>query len=54
MYANRGEFNSTAKRQVEMVERMRQRSRYSLTRSTLLKENKCNLLKWTPVGGANA
>ena len=52
MYANRGEFNSTAKSQ--MVERMRQRSRYSLTRSTLLKENKCNLLKWMPEGIANA
>ncbi|WP_252178073.1 DUF3800 domain-containing protein [Endozoicomonas sp. 4G] len=52
MYANRGKFNSVAKHQV--VKRMQQRSRYNLTRSTLLKENKSNLLKWTPNGGANA
>ncbi len=44
LYANRGEFLSPAK--TAMVERMRKRSRYSLTRTTLYKEKKINLLIW--------
>jgi hypothetical protein len=43
-YINRGERGSAAKRAV--VERLRQRTGYSLTRSTLLKEEKFNLFKW--------
>ena len=50
MYANRGEFNSDAKKL--LVDRIKQRSRYSLTRTTLPKENKFNLLIWQSNGRA--
>ena len=43
-YANRGLTTSKAK--LALVERMRERSRYSLMRSTLLRENKVNLFRW--------
>jgi len=48
-YANRGLSGSRAK--TELVERMRARSGLSLTRSTLLKARKVNLLHWE--GGQN-
>jgi hypothetical protein len=50
MYANRGEFNSEAKKL--LVDRIKQRSRYSLIRTTLPKENKFNLLIWQSNGRA--
>lgn len=43
-YANRELRSSTAK--VSLVERMRKRSRYQLTRSTLYAERKVNLFRW--------
>jgi len=43
-YCNRGVQTSQAK--LTLVERMRQRSRYSLTRSTLFREQKVNLFRW--------
>ena len=43
-YANRGLSGSPAK--TKMVERMRQRSHYHLTRTTLLHEDKINLFRW--------
>jgi hypothetical protein len=43
-YCNRGVQTSQAK--LALVERMRQRSRYSLTRSTLFREQKVNLFRW--------
>jgi hypothetical protein len=43
-YANRRLETSPAKR--SLVARMAQRSGYALTRSTLLRENKVNLLRW--------
>ncbi len=43
-YANRGLNESKAK--AKLVERVRQRSRYNLTNTTLLKEKKVNLFKW--------
>jgi hypothetical protein len=43
-YANRGLNGSTAK--TTLVSRMRERSGYSLTRTTLYRENKVNLLRW--------
>ncbi len=45
-YANRGLDTSEAK--CRLVARLRERSRYSLTRSTLLREDKVNLLCWRP------
>jgi len=45
-YANRRLSNNAAK--VALVERMQQRSGYSLTRSTLLRETKVNLFRWEP------
>ncbi len=45
-YANRGLETSTAK--LALVERMRARSKYALTKSTLLRENKVNLFHWRP------
>ncbi len=44
--ANRDDVTSPAKR--ELIARMRQRSRYQLTRTTLLRESKVNLFHWTP------
>ena len=43
-YANRGLHTNVAK--VALIERMRERSGYSLTKTTLLKENKVNLFMW--------
>ena len=43
-YANRGLETSTAK--VDLVNLIRKRSGYSLTKTTLLRENKFNLLRW--------
>lgn len=43
-YANRGLSTSAAK--LALVERMRQRSGYRLTRTTLLRESKVNLFCW--------
>ena len=44
--ANRNAVTSTAKH--ELIARMRQRSGYRLTRTTLLREAKVNLFHWTP------
>jgi len=44
--ANRGVTTSPAK--LALVERMRQRSGYDLTRSTLLREDKVNIFRWDP------
>jgi hypothetical protein len=43
-YANRGLESSPAKSR--LVARMRERSHYSLTRTTLLREGKTNLFRW--------
>ncbi len=43
-YANRGLEGSSAK--MQLVKRMKDRSRLSLTRSSLLKAGKVNLLRW--------
>ena len=43
-YVNRGLSDSPAK--VDLVRRMKARSYYSLTRTTLLKEQKVNLFRW--------
>jgi hypothetical protein len=43
-YVNRGLTGNTAK--VALVERMRRRSKYDLTRTTLLREEKINLFRW--------
>ena len=43
-YANRGLVGNAAKE--KLVSRMRERSRYSLTRTTLLSSSKVNLLAW--------
>ena len=43
-YVNRGLSGNTAK--AALVERMRERSGYSLTKTTLLKESKVNLFMW--------
>lgn len=47
-YANRERSGNAAK--VALVERMRQRSGYDLTRSTLLRERKVNIFRWRPRG----
>jgi hypothetical protein len=47
-YANRGSTTSPAK--LALVARMRQRSRYSLTRTTLFREEKTNLFVWRARG----
>ena len=47
-YANGDIFTSEAKSAI--VTRIRQRSGYSLIRSTLLREEKCNILVWQPRG----
>jgi hypothetical protein len=44
MYINRGELNSEAKKAV--VEKIQKRSGYSLTKTTLPRENKCNVFIW--------
>jgi hypothetical protein len=43
-YINRGLSSNAAK--IALVERMRDRSGYSLTKTTLYLENKVNLLCW--------
>ena len=43
-YANRGLTGSQAK--LALIERLRQRSGYSLTRNTYLREEKVNVLIW--------
>jgi len=43
-YVNRGLTGSPAK--LHLVHRMRQRSGYSLTRTTLIRENKVNIFRW--------
>jgi hypothetical protein len=45
-YANRGLSGSPAK--VALVDRVRARSGYRLDRTTLLREEKVNLFRWTP------
>lgn len=47
-YANRDLTGNAGK--VELVERMRQRSKYSLRRTTLLREPKVNIFVWQPQG----
>lgn len=47
-YANRGLDTSQAK--TRLVERMRQRSGYRLTQTTLLREDKVNLFRWRARG----
>jgi hypothetical protein len=49
-YANRGLTSNSAKN--ALVARMRERSRYSLMRTTLLRESKVNIFMWQPQGGA--
>ncbi len=46
-YVNRGLIGNTAK--VALVNRMRERSGYDLTRTTLLREEKVNLFRWHAV-----
>ena len=48
-YANRGLSTSPAK--VALVERMRERSGYELTKTTLIRESKVNLFRWRARGG---
>jgi hypothetical protein len=43
-YTNRGLYTSKAK--TSLIDRMRQRSGYKLTQTTLLRENKVNLFHW--------
>jgi len=43
-YANRGRTTSGAK--LALVQRLRDRSRYSLTRTTLYREDKVNIFRW--------
>jgi hypothetical protein len=45
-YCNRELLSSRAK--LALVERMRERSGYDLTKTTLLREEKVNLLRWMP------
>ena len=45
-YVNEGLNTSAAK--LALIERIRQRSAYTLTKSTLLREMKLNLLRWEP------
>ena len=49
-YANRGLETSTAK--LNLVELVRARSGYALTKTTLLRESKVNLLRWKASGPA--
>jgi len=45
-YANKGLVTSEAKK--ILIQRIRERSGYALTRSTLYRENKLNIFKWEP------
>lgn len=51
-YANRNLSSNQGKSQ--LVERMRKRSGYSLTKTTLLREDKVNLFRWKAMEGNNA
>jgi len=44
-YANRGLSDNAGK--VALIKRIRERSYYSLTRTTLYRENKVNLFRWS-------
>jgi len=46
-YVNRGLGDSQAK--LSLIERLRQRSGYSLTKTTLLREDKVNIFFWAPL-----
>jgi hypothetical protein len=48
MYINRGELASQAK--ADVVKRIQERSGYSLTRTTLPRESKCNVFIWQSNG----
>lgn len=48
-YVNRGLSASSAK--ILLAERMKERSRYSLTKTTLAREDKVNILRWEAAGG---
>ncbi len=50
-YINRGLNTSEAK--MELIEHIRHRSRYSLLKSTLIKEKKFNIFLWVPSNLAN-
>ncbi len=50
-YANRGLTSNVAK--TALVERLRKRSGYQLTRSTLLRARKVNLFHWSPLASGN-
>ncbi|PKM90322.1 MAG: DUF3800 domain-containing protein [Firmicutes bacterium HGW-Firmicutes-12] len=47
-YVNRGLYSSPAK--LEIIKRIKIRTGYSLTKSTLLRENKFNLFRWSAQG----
>ena len=49
-YVNRGLMSSSAK--LRLVERMRKRSGYDLTRTTLMRESKVNIFRWNAMEGA--
>ncbi|MFH1515161.1 MAG: DUF3800 domain-containing protein, partial [bacterium] len=51
VYENRSEKKSPGK--ISVVERIKELSRYSLTRTTLIRESKFNLLIWEPRGRNN-
>jgi len=48
-YLNRGLTGNAGK--MALIERIQQRSRYSLTRTTLLREDKVNIFRWLASGG---
>lgn len=50
-YANRNAESSEAK--LALVRRIRERSGYSLTKTTLYREEKVNLFRWSPSEGPN-
>ncbi len=50
-YINRNLSGNAGK--IALIDRIKQRSRYSLTRTTLLRENKVNLFVWNAVGSIN-
>lgn len=47
-FANRTHHEGRSPAKLQLVERVKKRSRYSLTGTTLLRENKFNLLNWHP------
>lgn len=50
-YVNRGLEGSPAK--LRLIDRIKRRSRYSLTQTTLLREEKMNLFRWNAAGVAS-